>query len=153
MKNSPLLPNRFKTIGWILIIPSAIIGIILLITDYRPEWLTVHWGWPLASNENAGLFTNGQTNLANTIVGALFILGGLLLILSKEKQEDEYIANIRLSSLLWAVVVNYVLLLLAFLLIYDLNFINVMIYNMFTVLLIFIIRFEYLMYRAKKGIS
>jgi hypothetical protein len=66
---------------------------------------------------------------------------------SKEKNEDEFIANLRLSSLLWAVLVNYGLLLLAFVFVYGFPFLNVMVYNMFTVLIIFIARFNYILHR------
>ena len=72
---------------------------------------------------------------------------------SKEKREDEFIAKLRLSSLLWAVWVNYVLLLFAFLFVYGTSFLTVMIYNMFTVLIIFIVRFNYILYKNAKSVS
>jgi fatty acid desaturase len=71
---------------------------------------------------------------------------------SKEKEEDEFIRELRLSSLLWAVLISYALLLLAFLTIYGFAFFSVMVYNMFTVLVIFIIRFHYLLYKNAKGL-
>jgi hypothetical protein len=91
-----------------------------------------------------------EVNLANTIVGVLFIVGALLVSFSKEKNEDEFISKLRLSCLLWVVLINYLLLLVAFILIYDIGFLNVMIYNMFTVLLIFIIRFNYILYKNEQ---
>ena len=83
-------------------------------------------------------------------VNVLFIIGAMLVSFSKEKNEDEYIAGLRLSSLLWAVFVSYVLLLAAFLLVYGSPFLDVMVYNMFTILIIFITRFNYLMYKNSK---
>jgi hypothetical protein len=68
---------------------------------------------------------------------------------SKEKNEDEYIANLRLSSLMWAVWVNYALLLLSFIFVYGMGFLHVMIYNMFTVLIIFIGRFNLILFKNK----
>ena len=150
MKTSPLLPHRFKAIGWLLFIPCSLLGIAIITTDYRPDFLNVYLP-NLLTKLNGSILANNQVNLANTVVGALLIIGGLLLVLSKEKQEDEYIAELRLNALLWAVVVNYLLLLAAFLLVYDFNFLEVMIYNMFTILFIFILRFEYLLYQAKKS--
>ena len=72
---------------------------------------------------------------------------------SKEKQEDEFIAEVRLNSLLWAVAVNYILLLLAFIFVYGTPFLQVMIYNMFTILVIFIARFHYILYKNCKTFS
>ena len=86
------------------------------------------------------------------MVGVPFIIGALLVSFSKEKNEDEFIAEIRLSSLLWAVWVNYILLLVSFLLVYGSPFIEVMVYNMFTTLLIFIVRFNHLLYRNRKTV-
>ncbi|MEO6730880.1 MAG: hypothetical protein ABIN01_06660 [Ferruginibacter sp.] len=88
-----------------------------------------------------------------TLVGIVFIIGGLLVGFSKEKKEDEFIANLRLSSLLWAVCVNYVLLFLAFVFVYGMGFFTVMAYNLFTVLLIFISRFNYIVYKNTKIVS
>jgi hypothetical protein len=71
---------------------------------------------------------------------------------SKEKREDEFIEKIRLSSLLWAVWVNYGLLTLGFLFFFNMAFIYVMVYNMFTVLIIFIVRFNYILYKNNKTV-
>lgn len=105
-----------------------------------------------------GLFANFQsfklvtTNITNTVIGVFFIAGALTVSFSKEKNEDEYIAELRLSSLLWAVCVSYILLLMAFLFVYGTPFLNVMVYNMFTVLIIFIVRFNYTLYKNAKTV-
>lgn len=93
-----------------------------------------------------------KTNIVPTAVGALFIIGALMVSFSREKMEDEFIARLRQTSLIWAVVVNYLLLLLSMLLIYGVAFLNVMLYQMFTILIIFIIRFNYLLYKNSKEI-
>src|SRR5438034_604935 len=69
--------------------------------------------------EDLSTFSFRNTNITNTIVGAGFLIGALLVSFSKEKNEDEFIAEIRLSSLLWAVCVSYTLLLVAFLFVYG----------------------------------
>ena len=70
-----------------------------------------------------------------------------------EDNEDEFIEKLRMTSLLWAVFVNYILLLVSFLFIYGTAFLNVMIYNMFTVLIIFIARFNYILYQNRKSVE
>jgi ABC-type Fe3+-siderophore transport system permease subunit len=99
------------------------------------------------------LFSFIDVNITNTIIGVLFITGALLVGFSREKREDEFIAGIRLSSLLWAVAVNYLLLLLAFIFIYGTPFLDVMLYNMFTVLILFIARFHYMLYKNSKPLT
>jgi hypothetical protein len=125
------------------------------VTDFEPGWLNLQT-FSLFSDDSFGngkFFSMVHVNLTNTIVGASFIVGALLVGFTKEKNEDEFIANIRSSSLLWAVSVNYILLFIAFICVYGSAFLSVMIYNMFTVLLIFIIRFNYILYRNAKSVS
>jgi hypothetical protein len=140
-----LLPNQFKLIGWILLIPSAILGFFLMLTDLESKLTIKSKVFALYNDEILGdknHFGIISTDITITLVGVVFILGAMMVGFSKEKHEDEYIAKLRLSSLMWAVWVNYVLLLLSFIFIYGMGFFHVMIYNMFTVLIIFIGRFN-----------
>jgi len=151
--NISLLPNKFKTIGWLILIPASILGLVVIYTDYSIEWLNIKTFAILNKDfgKSTEMFTYLETNLINTILGSLFIIGGLLVSFSKEKTEDEYISSLRLSSLMWAVLLNYLILLLSFLFIYGISFLNIMVYNMFTVLIIFILRFHYLIYKNSKN--
>lgn len=140
-----LLPNQFKMLGWILLVPSAILGFLLMLSDLEStlkinsKVFALYNDQIIGSQRHTGIIS---TDISNTLVGVFFILGAMMVGFSKEKKEDEYVANLRLSSLMWAVWVNYVLLLLSFIFIYGMGFFHVMIYNMFTVLIIFIGRFN-----------
>ncbi len=153
MYKTVLLPNGYKKLGWALLIPSSVLGIISIINGF--EWLK--WEVHVPAIINSDLLTPScigcitKTNIVNTLLGFLFITGALLVSFSKEKNEDEFIASLRQSSLLWAVLLNYILLALAFLFIYGLAFLQVMLYNMFTVLIIYIIRFNYVLVCSNKS--
>jgi hypothetical protein len=151
--NISLLPNKFKTIGWLILIPTSILGLVVIYTDYSVEWLNIKTFAILNKDfgQSTEMFTYLETNLTNTLLGSLIIIGGILVSFSKEKIEDEYISSLRLSSLMWAVLLNYLILLLSFLFIYGLSFLDIMVYNMFTVLIIFILRFHYLIYKNSKN--
>jgi hypothetical protein len=155
MKNQLLLPNRFKKWGWALLLPAIILGTISFTNSY--EWLPLNITIPTLINEElmepTRYFSLTYTNITNTLIGLLFIAGALLVSFSKEKNEDEFIQSLRLSSLSWAVLVNYLLLALAFLFIYGMAFLQVMIYNMFTTLIIYIVRFNYVLYRNSKTVA
>jgi len=155
MSSRLLLPNLYKKIGWFILIPSTILGILLAYQEFGADWL---WArvFAIANDGKDGKYlylSSRYTNITNTVIGALFIMGAMLVSFSKEKNEDEFIAEIRLSSLLWAVWVSYILLLIAFLFVYGSPFLDVMVYNMFTVLIIFIIRFNYILYKNAKTVS
>ncbi len=155
MTNKLLLPNKFKMIGWVILIPATIAGILLTITGYEADWLSSRV-FAFFNEEAFGhtqFFNMITVNITNTLIGSIFIVGAMLVCFSKEKKEDEFIANLRLSSLLWSVWVNYALLLIAFLFVYGLAFFNVMICNMFTILIIFIIRFNYILYKNSKNMT
>jgi hypothetical protein len=77
----------------------------------------------------------------------------LFIAFAREKQEDEFIGKLRLESLQWAVLFNYALLLLATWLIHGLGYIDVMMYNMLTILLFFIIRFHVVLYKNRSSLA
>jgi len=150
-----LLPNRYKKVGWLILIPATIFGIILIFTGFDTMTFTAPVFAIFSSEILKGSHSFGfiHTDITNTVTGVLFIVGALLVGFSKERTEDEFISNLRLSSLLWAVFVNTILLLFCFLFIYGTAFLSVMLYNMFTVLIIFIARFNYVLYRNNKFLT
>lgn len=162
MNQKLLLPNRFKMIGWVILIPATIAGIFLVTTEYESNWLTMkvfaifNDDLFFGNSESSGVRKNLtliSVDVTNTLVAILFIVGGMLVSFAKEKREDEFIANLRLTSLMWSVWVNYALLLLCLIFVWGLAFFNVMVYNMFTILIIFIIRFNYILYRNTKSMA
>ena len=140
-------------IGWCILIPTTILGICLIATDFNALPINAKvfamFNDPVLGHSQSFSFID--TNITSTIIGILFIVGAIFVAFSKEKREDEFIANLRLSSLLWAVFVNYILLIISFAFIYGTAFLNVMIYNMFTVIIIFIARFNYILYKNSKS--
>jgi len=77
-----LLPHKFKNIGWVLVITALALGAIILFGDVYEE--------------------------AKVYVSKILLTGLLLVVISKEKQEDEYINKLRMRSytiaFIWAVV-------------------------------------------------
>lgn len=143
-----LLPNRFKWIGIILFIPSLVLGILCVYYDFRFSSLNLP-----NPEENSGVFDFSDYNLTNEIALTGVILGLLMIAFAREKQEDEFISKVRLESLQWAVLANYLLLLAANWIINGMHFIEVMMYNMLTTLVIFIIRFNYILFRNKRAVK
>lgn len=143
-----LLPNRFKKIGWMIFIPSLILGILSLtdIFNFPDISLPVFYnsGFPL-SNEDSGLFKNTEVAIFPNLFGILIIIGGLLLGCSKEKIEDEYISSLRLRSVFWSLILTYSIVLILFLTIFGTAFFTVMIIIIFLPLVLYIFRFNYLL--------
>lgn len=152
-----LFPHRYKKWGLIVFVPSLIIGFLAARDSmgFSPDWLdfevfTIYLKDFLGDEVIFGFIPN---NILDEIMGVLIIISGLVLAFSREKVEDELISSIRLKSLVWAVYFNYAVLLLAILFVHDISFYWVMMFNLFTVLVFFIIRFNWQLYRLRKTVS
>jgi hypothetical protein len=155
MKTNYLLPNEFKRIGWFLFIPGILLGMVYLIIQPDIDFLNVTV-FSIAENdlfEERKNFTLTKNNILDEISGLLIIVGALFIAFSKEKSEDEFISKIRLDSLVWATYVNYTILIFTIIFLYEMAFLWVMIFNMFTLLIFFIIRYNWALYNFKKQIG
>ena len=94
-----------------------------------------------------------SSSLLNNIAIIGIISGGILATCSCEKIEDEMVRQIRLNSLLIALYASHAILIVSSLLVYGIDFLTVMMYNMFTILLVFMAVFRYKMWSAKKGVG
>jgi hypothetical protein len=151
MKSRFLFSHHYKPIGWVIFVIGFILGIILMLNDYNyPEWeVSV---FPLISENDffsKPAFEWSTNNIADEIASVFMIVGGILVSFSKTKDEDEYISKIRMESLIWATYVNYIILIITILFVFDISFFNVLIFNMFTILLFFMVRFHYELFKLK----
>jgi len=154
MKTNFLFPNRYKKSGWVLFIIGIILGIIYLIMKDEPNFLNFHVFTLVNQNliKPVTFFYIVQTNVFSDLCALLLIIGAILVAFSKEKTEDEYISKIRLESLLWATYINYAILIFAIIFVFGLAFLWILVFNMFTILFFFLIRFNWIMYKTKKGL-
>ncbi len=156
MKVNYLFPSKYKKIGWLIFVPTLILGLYTVITEFEPVLLDVNVFAILIEGifqDDNRLYGFVYNNILNEILGVLMIVSSILVAFSREVDEDEYISKIRLESLVWATYISYGILLLAFLLVYDLSFWWVMIFNMFTILIFFIIRFNWQVLKFRKSID
>ena len=155
MKLNYLFPHRFKRIGLMILVPFVLLGLYVVNNDIEPEVFDLNVPAIFVDEIIGEQFVFGMTenNVLNEIIGTILILSFLMVAFSKEKQEDELIAKIRLESLVWATYVNYAVLFVAMLFVYGMSFLWVMIFNMFTILLFFIIRFNWQVRKLNKFIG
>jgi hypothetical protein len=151
MKTKYLLNNKYKPLGWFLLTIGLLIGSYILFIGDLNWTMRV---FPLLGEEGFISKTPSlewsDNEIEDELASLLFIAGGLIVAFSKTADEDEFISKIRLESLMWATWVNYIILFFAVLFVFDMPFFNVMIYNMFTVLLLFILKFHYEVAKSKR---
>jgi len=146
MQSKYLFPYKSRFVG---------LGLILLHIPVRIIWEYLYPG--LSEHQlpqkpsDSMLFTNQHLF---SITSAILMLVGLFLIaFSKEKIEDEQIAQLRLDSLRWAIYLNYLILLLSLIFTNGVDFIDILRLNLWVPLLFFIIRFRWVIFRLNKSVT
>lgn len=150
MKSRFLFPNQFKKIGWMLFVPSVLVTIIISALNISTDDylnVTVFSLYQESIGEVPGFFKFIKNGIVDEILTIGIIVGGIIVGFSKLKEEDEMISKVRYESLVWATYLNYGVILFFTLFLFGLPYLNVLFYNMFTLLLFFIIRFHYMIYK------
>jgi hypothetical protein len=154
MKTHFLFPNKCKKFGWILFVPSLLLGSILFISgiDFGKYFkMNVFAIYSDQFLSGTNFFTIIKNGVLDEIIIVLIIVGAILISFSKTKNEDEFISKIRYESLVWATYLNFILMIIATLVIYGFAYFNVLVTNVFAMLLFFIIRFHFMIYKLNKS--
>ncbi len=144
MKNTLLLPNKYKVIGWVTFLSFAALGLACIYLEFEIS------GFQLYYPKKQGLFDFSQYNLTNEF--ALFgtTIGLLMITFAKEKTEDEYISLLRLKSWQWSVLISYIILIVLNFSIYGMDFLRFLTYNLWTILIVFVIKFNWSLHKFRK---
>lgn len=145
MLTNILLPHQFQKLGWVLLLPFAIL---LFATNY----LEFYFSWLEIDIREGAFFEEPRENFTNELAMIGVFLSLFLIAFSREKEEDEYIRKLRLDSLLLACYTNTFILIIGTMLFYGFGFLEFMGYNMFTIQLLFIARFKWVLYRQKQSL-
>jgi hypothetical protein len=153
MKSRFLFPNKFKKIGWLLFVPSVIITVLISLFHINSDEyfnVNVFAIYADAFMSKTEYFKIIKNSIVDEILVISMIIGGILIGFSKLKVEDEMISKIRYESLVWATYLNYGLILFFTLFVYGMSYLNILFHNLFTLLLFFMIRFHYMIYKLNK---
>lgn len=148
MKRNYLLPNGYKKVGWILFVPSAVLALLGLFEVLPDDLLTTKMPPFVYAT---GVF---GTETTNDWLNEIYLVGLALSLLfigfSREKDEDELIAELRLSSIAFAAKVSTVILIVGILLIYGLAFLTFTWVCLFLTMLLFIGKYQYELWRFRR---
>lgn len=125
-----LFPHTFRPIGWIVLVPTLILGILLL---------------------DGILSVDGsvETILTDTAIIGI-ALGSIFLTCSRERIEDEMTSSIRLKALLTSLYTYVVFLVIWTLAVNGMAYLYVMAASLVMLPIIFVVRFRYEMHRYYK---
>lgn len=140
MQKEWLLPYGFKKVGWVLFFLALAVGVWAATVDFDYESVAA-----LRDLELCNPLIN------NYIVIGLW-LGVIFVGCSREKVEDEMIGRIRLNALLTAFYLQTAFIIVATLCCNNLAYLYVMLYNLVTYPIIFMLVFRAMLWHARKGV-
>jgi hypothetical protein len=149
MKTNLLIPNQYRPFGWLLMLPALALGIAQMYFEFELGFLDFSDSWLAEIYRND--FFGGDLNFTDELATIGMIAGLMVLVFTAEKIEDEWSSSLRLRALSWAVWIHYIILTVAVLLVHGTAFFNVLVYNIFTLLVVFGLRFRYLIWKANRS--
>lgn len=138
MKNF-LLPYYFKTIGIILVLVGIVFSVLYL--KFNLNYTTRVFAVTSIYLENQ-FFVITKTNIIDEIILILIMVGFGLIVFSKEKNEREHLNVLRGKALSKALIANTLFILFSILFIYGGGFIGIMITNLFSIFIFYLIYFH-----------
>lgn len=141
MKHCFLLPYGFKWAGWVLLLSSLLLGGWIVAMDFDPQ-----------SSELLSSLQLKGTLINNYAVIGLW-LGAIFVGCSKERVEDEMITRIRLNALMIGFYLQAIFIIIATFVCNSLDYLEVMLYNLVTYPLIFVVIYRWMLRSALRGMS
>jgi hypothetical protein len=144
MRSRYLFPYKFRFLGAVLVLAH-----IPLMWIWDNQKTVDHYHDLANMPRDQALFSPGHLYFIGT---SLLVLVGLFLFaFSKEKIEDEQIAQLRLDSLRWAIYMNYLILILCIIFTNGIDFLDMLRLNLWVPLIFFIIRFRWVIFRLNRS--
>ncbi len=137
MKDLACFPFRWKYIALVLLFLSIALLVANNNYGFQFGWLNIH----VVQGGSISTVVDGNQNLTDELWTTGLIASLLLLSFCRERVEDEYVRALRLRCWQWAIAVNYVLFLIADWLVFGLEFLGVILYNVITPLVIYLLIF------------
>ena len=147
---SYLFSNKFKKTSGVVFYLSILVGFFLLLTERIQDLFVVNvfsifsYEWFGSERTGFGWIENG---LGDEIFTLLIIVSGLINSFSKEKIEDELISRIRLERLSLSLFISYGLIIIATFLVFNINYMYVLVFNLFLIILLFNLIFKFRLFK------
>lgn len=146
-----LFPYQFKYIGLVFLITGIVLGIIRFYYGIKPTIFDLKVFAIYSKYIETIVFSPITNHFSEEIAGILILIGLVLIAFSKEKKETEHLNDIRLYSIILSIYINAIVILISLLFIFGLGFVNVLIINMYLLLVVYIIIFQFSRIRSNYG--
>ena len=144
------LPNKFRIYGWTILLLGIILGVTRFYLGIKLKLLDIKVFAIYSKYFETNYFKVIDNHVSEELT-ALFLLVGLFLIsFTKEKNENNFNAELRYKSLILTFYINTALVFLSFLFVYGFGFINILVINVFSPFFIYATLFKYFLYNTPK---
>lgn len=158
MKNTKfLLPSGYKKAGWWIFGITVVLIIIHSIFQSQCDFSlnNIRELFGMEHLEGKGDFLSSSfgpnDDLLLTFIGILLIVAGIFIGFSRNKEDDEFIEQLRYESLILSLYINSGIMLLCLIFVWGLPFLWVMMINIFSILYVFIFCFYLRLYLNKRS--
>jgi membrane-associated PAP2 superfamily phosphatase len=132
-----LLPSKFLVPSGIIFYASVLLGVLLIVFPDLSQTLSIdlsvpNFFWKDADNLLVEKSFWIQNNIIDELLTLLLVGSGLIHLFSKEKQEDEFIMQLRFHAMKWSYLLNFTVLAIGSILVYGLPYFNVMLFCLFS---------------------
>jgi hypothetical protein len=131
-----MLPHQLKVPGWLLVAAGTISSIFYLTMDFRieaPVFAIISYYL------EPKFLVSFSTNIADELIMLCLLGGFFLVVFSKDNQEENDSLSLKGRALFKALFYNCIFLFFSILFIYGQAFMLVLVLNMFSVLLLYLV--------------
>jgi len=136
-----LLPYPWKIVGWFLVLSGTILATLYITIDFN-------FKMPIfalfSSFLETRMFVTFRTNVADELIMLLLVSGFGLVVCSREKIESATLDSIRGIALNKTMITNTIFMVFSILFIYGSGFIAILVLNLFSPAIIYLLFFYYL---------
>ena len=152
-KKDLLLPKVFKTIGSILLIPGIILYIIRFPLGRSIKFLNMKVFAIYSQYLDSKYFVWIEHNITQELCGVFLLTGLMFIAFSREKNENEIIRAIRSRSFILSFYINCSFLIAALLFTYGIAFLEMIMFNMISALLLYVVIFRYYCIKYRRSVN
>ena len=144
------LPNKLRIYGWVILLFGIILGVSRFYFGVKPEFLNIKVFAVYSKYFETNYFKVIENHVSEELTALLILVGLFIISFTKEKIENDSVSAIRYKSLIFTFYINTVLIALSFLFVYGFGFINILVINVFSPFIIYIILFRYFLNKILK---
>lgn len=143
------VPNNIRIYGWVILLFGLILGVIRFYFGVKPEFLNIKVFAVYSKYFETNYFKVIENHVSEELTALLILVGLFVISFTKEKIENESVSAIRYKSFILTFYINTLIIVLSFLFVYGFGFINILVINVFSPFIIYIILSRYFLSKIR----